>query len=281
VSQSQQDPAWQEVSLNAPHIDIGKLKSSAQNQGISPSTISSVLNLIKQTGGGLSNAQSGFYSAAGSSTPVYGESGYPSAIPVSGYAGGGEITGPNTIPAGKFLDASGNLQSVDVIPNSGLPATPTGQLYSSGIQSGEVPSIEINAGQGNQPFTSGAQMYQQMISDYLAQNPNDAAAAATAAALQKNIPTGTGWRARQFYGIGPSGGGNGPVGQSIGSGSFQGESGPTSFGTNTSGLFGGLEPAGSLGGGLASGGGGGMLPGSFTVGFGGGGGSVKPSVKYL
>jgi hypothetical protein len=300
VSQAQQDPAWQAVQLSAPSVDISKLKNSAQNQGISPSTIQSVMALLNQSGaygkgGGLTGAQAGYYGAAGSSTPVYGESGYPSAIPVSGYATGGGVGYADAPPqyghwsGGRFYDA-GTL-------TPGQPYTPSN--YNPGDQGGgsfpPTPSVEISAGDpvplsqelnpisltgGQNQFTSGADMYRQMITDYLAQNPNDAAASATAAALEKNIPTGTGWRARQFYGIGPVGSGNVPAGQAVGSGNFQGESGPTSFGTNTSGLFSGLEPGGSLGGGLASGGSGGMLPGGFTSGIGGGGGG-KPTVRYL
>src|SRR5205814_8023619 len=125
---------------------------------------------------------------------------------------------------------------------------------------------------------SGADIYRQMIENYLANNPGGVGVPETAAALLKNIPTGRGYHARQYYEYGGAPGG--PVSSGgIGSGTFQGETGPTSFGSNTQGLFSALEPGSSLGGSLSSGGLGGTLPGGFTA-F-GGGGAPHPTVKYL
>jgi hypothetical protein len=90
VSPEEQDPRWQEVSLSAPGINIAALAKQADKQGISPEQVKGVLDLVNRSGafGGLSAN----YARAGSPTPVYGESGYPSAIPVRGYALGGQVS---------------------------------------------------------------------------------------------------------------------------------------------------------------------------------------------
>jgi hypothetical protein len=81
---------WQDIQYSAPQIDVSKLKAAAQQQGISGSTVQSIMSLLNQHGpsGAQYGQLAGNYAAAGSSTPVYGESGYPSAIPVTGYSGG-------------------------------------------------------------------------------------------------------------------------------------------------------------------------------------------------
>src|SRR5207248_4680021 len=67
------------------------------------------------------------------------------------------------------------------------------------------PSIEIGAGED--PFVSGADIYRQMIENYLANNPGGVGVPETAAALLKNIPTGRGYHARQYYEYGGAPGG--------------------------------------------------------------------------
>jgi hypothetical protein len=81
-----------EVDFKAPDISgfLQAIHAEAKKQGISSSQMGQIAQSITgglgrgAYGGDLSSA----YGAAGSPSPVYGESGYPSAIPLGGYQGG-------------------------------------------------------------------------------------------------------------------------------------------------------------------------------------------------
>ena len=124
VSKAQQDPVWQDIQLQAPRIDITQLKSKAAMQGIDPKTISSVLQLF---GSGYGSGLSANYARAGSPTPVYGQSGYPSAIPVQGYGIGGMVGEPIEFPEANMSPQYTYAPSMEIggAINPAYPSPPT------------------------------------------------------------------------------------------------------------------------------------------------------------
>ncbi len=79
------DPAWQQIQLSSPQLNVAALQAAAKKNGVSGSTVADILKVVQGVRGG---GMAGNYARAGSPTPVFGESGYPSAIPVGGYQEG-------------------------------------------------------------------------------------------------------------------------------------------------------------------------------------------------
>jgi hypothetical protein len=98
------DPAQQNVQLTAPSISpalLGDLKTKAAQAGISPTAFNGLLQAVMKglnKPGQQAPPPSANYAAAGSPAPVYGASGYPSAIPAQGYKWGDANVEPSPIP---------------------------------------------------------------------------------------------------------------------------------------------------------------------------------------